>query len=83
MKRELYDETHEDFRASFRAFVAAQIVPHHDRWEDAGKVDKEMFLAAGEAGFLGMAVPEEYGGFGQNYFRFNAIICLLYTSRCV
>ncbi len=74
MKRELYDETHEDFRAAFRSFVAAQIVPHHDRWEAAGKVDKEMFLAAGEAGFLGMAVPEEHGGLGQNDFRFNAII---------
>jgi alkylation response protein AidB-like acyl-CoA dehydrogenase len=74
MRRTLFDDIHEDFRASFRAFVASAIVPHHDRWEEAGKVDREMFLAAGDQGFLGMAVPEEYGGLGQADFRYNTII---------
>ncbi len=74
MRRDLYDQTHEDFRAAFRAFVAAEIVPHHDRWEQAGRVDREMFRKAGDNGFLGMAVPAEYGGLGAQDFRFNAII---------
>lgn len=74
MKRTLYDEVHEDFRHSFRSFVAQEILPHHDAWEERGRVDREMFLAAGERGFLGMAVPEEYGGLGQPDFRFNAIV---------
>ena len=74
MRRALYDETHEDFRQAFRSFVAAEILPHHDRWEQAGRVDREMFLKAGEQGFLGMAVPAEYGGLGQADFRYHAII---------
>ncbi len=74
MRRSLYEETHQDFRASFRSFVASEIAPHHDRWEAAGRVDRDMFLAAGEHGFLGMAIPEEYGGLGVQDFRYNAII---------
>ncbi|MFW0783400.1 acyl-CoA dehydrogenase family protein [Gordonia sp. CPCC 206044] len=74
MKREIYDETHEDFRASFRSFVTTEIVPHHEKWEEAGRVDRDMFAKAGELGFLGMAVAEEYGGLGQDDFRFNVII---------
>jgi alkylation response protein AidB-like acyl-CoA dehydrogenase len=49
-------------------------VPHHDRWEREGKVDPALMRAAGANGFLGMAIPEEYGGGGNNDFRFNAII---------
>ncbi|MFE7223267.1 acyl-CoA dehydrogenase family protein [Nocardioides sp. NPDC057577] len=74
MSRRLFDETHDDFRQSFRAFVRAEIVPHHDRWEEAGRVDKEMFRAAGDQGFLGMAVPEAYGGLGADDFRFHVVI---------
>jgi alkylation response protein AidB-like acyl-CoA dehydrogenase len=72
--RDLFDETHDDFRSSFRAFVKAEIVPNHEKWEAAGRVDKSMFLAAGAQGFLGMAVPEEYGGLGVDDFRYNVII---------
>ncbi|MFF3409392.1 acyl-CoA dehydrogenase family protein [Streptomyces sp. NPDC002742] len=74
MHRDLFDETHDDFRSSFRAFVQAEIVPNHEKWEAAGRVDKSMFLAAGAQGFLGMAVPEEYGGLGVDDFRYNVII---------
>ncbi|MFR9750122.1 acyl-CoA dehydrogenase family protein [Nocardia sp. 004] len=74
MKRELYGATHDDFRRSFRRFVEIEIAPNHEKWEQSGRVDREMFRKAGEYGFLGMAVPEEYGGLGQDDFRFNAII---------
>lgn len=74
MHRTIYDETHEAFRDSFRAFVTSEIVPNHDEWERAGRVDRAMFRVAGENGFLGMAVPETYGGLGQDDFRFNAVI---------
>lgn len=74
MKRRLYEEVHEDFRASFRRFVEKEIVPHHDRWEEQGRVDKGMFREAGGHGFLGMAVPEAYGGPGVDDFRFNVVM---------
>ncbi len=74
MRRELFDDTHEMFRQSFRSFVAAEIAPHHEEWERAGIVDPAMFRAAGAAGFLGMAVPEQWGGGGVDDFRFNVVI---------
>ena len=65
---------HDLFRESVKHFVATEILPHDDRWEREGKVDKDMFVRAGKAGLLGMAVPVSYGGGGVDDFRFNAII---------
>jgi alkylation response protein AidB-like acyl-CoA dehydrogenase len=70
----IYDETHELFRESFRAFVDAEMVPNYHDWESAGIMDRELYLAAGKHGFIGMAVPEAHGGGGSTDFRFNAII---------
>ncbi len=58
----IYDETHEMFRASFRAFVESELAPRNDDWERAGIIDREVFIEAGKHGFLGMAVDETYGG---------------------
>jgi len=72
--RELFDDIHDLFREAFRSFVATEIVPFNDAWEQAGRVDRGMFAQAGARGFLGMAVPEQYGGLGQPDFRFNVVI---------
>jgi len=72
--RELFDDIHDSFREAFRAFVTTEIAPFHDKWEQAGRVDRAMFAEAGARGFLGMAVPEQYGGPGQPDFRFNVVI---------
>lgn len=73
MRRTLYDDDHEAFRASVRTFVDKEIAPHVDEWSAAGIIPRELFLAAGRQGFLGMEVPEEYGGGGVPDFRFNAV----------
>ncbi len=74
-RRAIYEDDHEDFRESFRRFLAKEVVPHYDQWEKDGIVPREVFQKAGENGFLGMQVPEEYGGAGVgDDFRFNAII---------
>ncbi len=49
-------------REQIRRFVEAEIVPHGDAWEEAGKVPREVFAKMGKLGFLGMRYPEEYGG---------------------
>jgi alkylation response protein AidB-like acyl-CoA dehydrogenase len=41
--RDLFDGVHQEFRAAFRSFVMAAIVPFHERWEQAGRVDRSMF----------------------------------------
>jgi alkylation response protein AidB-like acyl-CoA dehydrogenase len=74
MERTLYAAEHDLFRASFRQFVEKEMAPHHLAWEHAGIVDRELFKGAGSHGFLGMAVPEEYGGGGSDDFRYNAVI---------
>ncbi|MFI2611321.1 acyl-CoA dehydrogenase family protein [Kitasatospora sp. NPDC018619] len=74
MQREILTEQHEDFRATVRAFLAKEVLPHYDRWEKAGIVDRSAWLAAGRQGLLGLAVPEEYGGGGTPDFRYAAVL---------
>jgi len=74
MRRTLYDDDHEAFRAAFRTFVAKEMTPHRREWEAAGIVPRELFTTAGRSGFLGMEIPEELGGGGVRDFRFNAVI---------
>jgi long-chain-acyl-CoA dehydrogenase len=74
MRRHLFEDEHEAFRDSFRRFLDKEAVPHYSQWERDGIVPREVFLAAGASGFLGMAVPEEYGGGGVDDFRFNVVI---------
>ncbi len=64
--RTLFTEEHESFRASFRKFLDREVVPHHERWEEQGYVDREVWLAAGANGFLCPSMPEEYGGAGAD-----------------
>lgn len=74
MRRELFDEEHDLFRSSFRQFVDKELVPHVERWEREGLVDREVFAKAGASGFLGTDVPEAYGGGGVEDFRYNLVI---------
>ena len=74
MKRTLFDDEHDQFRASVRAFLEKEARPHHERWEREGVVDRDLFTKAGANGFLAMAAPEEYGGGGVTDFRYNLVI---------
>jgi alkylation response protein AidB-like acyl-CoA dehydrogenase len=74
MRRSLFDADHEAFRESFRAFLDKEVVPHLAEWDAAGIVPRELFTVAGRSGFLGMDVPEEFGGGGVPDFRFNTVI---------
>jgi len=77
MKRTLFEDLHEDFRASFRTFLAREVIGEEGRygeWEREGIVPREVFALAGEGGFLGMAVPDAYGGAGAEDFRLNLVI---------
>ena len=74
MQSALYEAEHEAFRAMVRDFLAKEVVPHHSAWEEAGIVDRSVWLKAGQQGLLGMDVPEEYGGGGVKDFRYNALL---------
>ena len=70
----IYEQEHEDFRQSVRAFLEKEVVPHHDQWERDGQVSREVWTKAGEAGLLCFDVDEEYGGAGVKDFRYNTIV---------
>jgi alkylation response protein AidB-like acyl-CoA dehydrogenase len=74
VRRQVFDEEHELFRDSFRRFLDKEVVPHHLEWERAGIVPHTLFTDAGSYGFLGMSLPEEYGGGGVEDFRYNYVI---------
>ncbi|MGB7341512.1 MAG: acyl-CoA dehydrogenase family protein [Phototrophicaceae bacterium] len=74
MERTLFDDDHKMFRATFRKFVEQEIAPYHDEWEKDGIVPRDLWLKAGSLGYLGMDVPEAYGGGGVKDFRYNAIV---------
>ncbi|MFE6871052.1 acyl-CoA dehydrogenase family protein [Kitasatospora sp. NPDC057692] len=74
MQRDLFTDEHEDFRTTVRAYLAKEVLPHYDRWEKAGIVDREAWSAAGRQGLLGLAVPAEYGGGGTADFRYAAVL---------
>jgi alkylation response protein AidB-like acyl-CoA dehydrogenase len=74
MDQHLYEADHEEFRQLCRQFLAREAVPHHDEWERAGIVDRDVWRKAGAVGLLGMDVDTEYGGGGQRDFRYNAVL---------
>nr|WP_207839851.1 acyl-CoA dehydrogenase family protein [Williamsia soli] len=70
----VYEDEHEDFRASFRQFLESRVVPDYLKWEKQGILPRTLFAEAGSHGFLGIEIGEEYGGGGVEDFRFNAVI---------
>ncbi|WP_051471187.1 acyl-CoA dehydrogenase family protein [Patulibacter minatonensis] len=74
MKRDIYTDDHDMFREAVVQFVAREITPRAEEIRETRRIPKEVWLKAGEAGFLGIGVPEEYGGAGLEDFRFNAVI---------
>ena len=71
MDRKHYETEHIAFGEAVRAFIDKEMVPNFLEWEQIGATPRELFQVAGQNGFLGMAVPEEYGGGGVSDFRFN------------
>lgn len=73
MRRDIFSDEHEHFRAEFRRFAEAEIVPHLADWNARGISDKAAWRKMGAAGYLGANAPEEYGGAGAD-FLFDAIV---------
>ena len=74
MKREIYDEDHEAFRSSVREFLERSVIPNVEQHAVDKAIPREFWLEAGKQGFLGLEIPEEYGGAGAEDYRFNAVM---------
>ncbi|CAN5535277.1 acyl-CoA dehydrogenase family protein [soil metagenome] len=74
MRRTLFTADHEAYRETVREFIAREITPHYDSWEEARLVDRSAWLAAGKMGIVGLAVPEQYGGSGELDYRYRYVV---------
>src|SRR3954449_4103157 len=63
----IFTEEHEALRESIHAFVMRELAPHAEEWEETTFPDS-VFRRMGELGFLGLSMPEAYGGQGGDYF---------------
>ncbi|MFF3262487.1 acyl-CoA dehydrogenase family protein [Streptomyces sp. NPDC002932] len=69
MNLELSEEQ-EAVRQLAKDFVARDIAPHVVEWDRAENVDKSIVKKLGSLGFLGLTVPEEYGGSGGDHLAY-------------
>ncbi|MFF1646032.1 acyl-CoA dehydrogenase family protein [Streptomyces sp. NPDC058240] len=63
-------EEQEAVRQLAKDFVAREIAPHVVEWDRAENVDKSIVKKLGSVGFLGLTVPEEYGGSGGDHLAY-------------
>jgi acyl-CoA dehydrogenase len=73
MRRDIFSEEHALFRDECRRFIAAEIEPRVEDWNQAGISDRASWRKMGEHGYLGAGAPEAYGGAGGD-FLFDVII---------
>jgi acyl-CoA dehydrogenase len=63
-----FTEEHEAFRASFKDFLQKEVVPHIEKWEKSGSIERFIWKKFGEMGYFGLSTPEEYGGMDLDLF---------------
>ncbi|MEM0455134.1 MAG: acyl-CoA dehydrogenase family protein [Nitrososphaerota archaeon] len=72
-------EDHELFRKTVRQFVERYLEPRVKEIEQTNEIPRELYARAAEAGFMGLGIPEEYGGQGSDYL--NVVIFTEEVSR--
>jgi hypothetical protein len=63
-----FTEEHDFFRQSFKDFLQKEVLPHINKWEKDGTVERFIWKKFGEMGYFGLNQPEEYGGLGLDLF---------------
>jgi len=62
MDKRYFSEEHNLFRESFKAFLQKEVVPHIDKWEKEGTIERFIWKKFGDMGYLGLTYPAKYGG---------------------
>src|SRR5690606_16323482 len=68
MDNRYFTEEHELFRKSFREFLQKEVMPHIEKWEKTGTIERFIWEKFGEMGYFGLKYPEKYGGLDLDLF---------------
>lgn len=68
MKTNYFTEEHNLFREGIRDFLAKEVTPRVNTWEETGKIDRDIWKKMGDMGYFGLVYPEQYGGLGLDLF---------------
>lgn len=71
---DFFDNEHEEYRAIVREFIAREVTPHYARWEEDGRIGRELWPLAAQLGLLGLEVGAQYGGMGLADWRFRLVV---------
>ena len=82
MKNVNFSEEHELFRESLREFLQKEVVPHIEKWEKTGQIERFIWTKMGEMGYFGLASPEEYGGLDLDIFYRRIATCKQWRFCC-
>lgn len=63
-----FQEEHNLFREGFRTFLQKEVVPHIEKWEETGTIERFIWEKMGEMGYFGLNYPEAYGGMDLDLF---------------
>ena len=63
-----FTEEHNLFRESLRDFLKKEVVPHIDKWEQTGTIERFIWKKFGDMGYFGITYPEQYGGMALDIF---------------
>jgi alkylation response protein AidB-like acyl-CoA dehydrogenase len=74
MRRDVYTQEHEDFRAMIRDFVESEVAPVYDDWFEAGIVPRDFYYKMAKLGLFEIEVPTEHGGSGIESYKFQAVM---------
>ncbi|SFW73116.1 Acyl-CoA dehydrogenase, middle domain [Sinomicrobium oceani] len=69
-----YSETQQMVKSSAKEFAEQFIRPHVMEWDETQEFPVQLFKKAGAYGFMGVLVPEQYGGAGFGYHEYIAVI---------
>ena len=68
MNSNYFTEEHQAFRESLKDFLQKEVVPHIEKWEKTGTIERFIWEKFGEMGYFGIAYPEAYGGLNLDLF---------------
>ncbi|MFM0288068.1 acyl-CoA dehydrogenase family protein [Paraburkholderia megapolitana] len=76
-----YTPEHIELQDTVRRFVAKEISPFVNDWDEAGEFPRELYRKAADIGLLGLGFPDAYGGI-EDIDAFHRLLCTVELARC-